>query len=330
MIESATVFADDPSVTAMVGSMYSGASRLQIPVTNEAGLLQCSPTSTDPELTRPEHGALALRSAYPERINFVRAIATNAAEGPAMASFATDDLELRHILVVDVFDDVGSGRRIADSFAEAFERLGWQTTRRTLNEGADPADVLEAMRADASLEGIYLGTFEAAVAAEFRLAMADDGLGDLPFLAWEPLVTETDDQSYIHLSGDAAAGSFATRVVIAPPKAAFAQRFVSLYDWTADDVPYAAATYACVEVIVDALRTAAQDSPSADGLREAVRSTAVNSERRVETVIGSLTFDQNGDPLQQYVEVMAVDLNADGGVGGWVVTKPTQDYGPLP
>jgi hypothetical protein len=68
----------------------------------------------------------------------------------------------------------------------------------------------------------------------------------------------------------------------------------------------------------------------ADGLREAVRSTAVDVSRRVETVIGSLAFDVNGDPLQQYVDVMTVDLDADGGIGGWVVTKPTQDYGPLP
>jgi ABC-type branched-subunit amino acid transport system substrate-binding protein len=190
--------------------------------------------------------------------------------------------------------------------------------------------VVESLQSDDTLQAIYLGTFEAGIAADVRSAMADGGLGHLPFLAWEPLVTTTDEESYIYLSGDAAEGSYATRVVIAPTKAAFAQRFVSLYDWETEDVPYAAATYACVEVILDTLRTAAQGSPSADGLREAVRSTAVDLERRVETVIGSLAFDQNGDPLQQYVEVMAVDLNAEGGIGGWVVTKPTQDYGPLP
>jgi class 3 adenylate cyclase/ABC-type branched-subunit amino acid transport system substrate-binding protein len=330
MIESATVFADDPSVLGMVGSMYSGAARLQIPVTNQAGLLQCSPTATDPELTRPEHGALALRSANPDRINFVRATSTNAVEGLAMASFAYNDLDARHVLVVDSIDDVNAARRIADGFSDAFVRLGGQTTRRTLNEGADPAGVLELLDEDASLEAVWVGSFDPEVVADIRLAMVDAGHGELPMLSWEPIITPTDEESFIHFAGDAADGSYATRVVIAPTKAAFAQRFVDLYDWTTDDVPYAAATYACVEVILDALRAAAQNSPSADSLREAVRSLAVDAESRVETVIGGLTFDHNGDPLQQYVEVMTVDLDADGGIGGWVVTKPTQDYGPLP
>jgi class 3 adenylate cyclase/ABC-type branched-subunit amino acid transport system substrate-binding protein len=329
-INNATELVADPAVIAMVGSEYSGGAILQIPITNEGGLLQCSPTATDPELTRPEHGALALRSAFPERINFVRAIATNAAEGPAMASFAFNDLEIRQVLVIDAIEEDDAGRRIAEGFSDAFEGLGGQTTRQTLNVGAEPAEVLQPLDDDTGLQAVFLGAIDAAVAADVRRAMVDGGHGTLPFLSWEPLVTPTDDESFIHFGGDAAAGSYASRVVIAPVQAAFAQRFLSLHDWTTDDVPYAAAAYACTEVILDALRTAAETGPSAEGLREVLRSTAVDLERRVETVIGSLTFDRNGDPLQQYVEIMTVDLNAEGGIGGWVVTNPLQDYGPLP
>lgn len=328
---NATTFAVDPSVLAMIGSPHSPMVRAQIPITNEAGLAQCSPTATDPALTRPEHGALALRSAFPEQINFVRTIATNAVEGPAMASFAFNDLGVSHVLVIDAIDDQNIGRRLADAFATAFEDLGGQVTQQTLNEGAEPASVLQPLDEENGPQAVYAATFDQAVAGDVRAAMAQAGHGVLSFLSWEGVVGPGDDaESFVARSGDAAAGSFATRVAIAPVKAAFADRLLASDQWTAEDVPYVAAAYACTEVILDALRSVAASGTSADRIREAVRTTVVDPDRRFETVIGSLSFDQNGDLHQQYVEIMTVDAEADGGIGGWVITKPTQDYGPLP
>ena len=36
-----------------------------IPITNQAGLLECSPSNSDSSLTKPEHGALELRVGTP-------------------------------------------------------------------------------------------------------------------------------------------------------------------------------------------------------------------------------------------------------------------------
>ena len=57
----------DPSVVAMVGPTSSTVARAEIPITNQAGLLECSPANTTPGLTKPRDGALDLRSAFPDR-----------------------------------------------------------------------------------------------------------------------------------------------------------------------------------------------------------------------------------------------------------------------
>jgi ABC-type branched-subunit amino acid transport system substrate-binding protein len=92
---------------------------------------------------------------------------------------------------------------------------------------------------------------------------------------------------------------------------------------------YAAAAYACVEVIVDSLRGVARDRPASQGLREAVRAYAVDPAHHFETVVGDVAFDANGDSVHQYVTFFRVDPTAAGGLGDWVIDKQ-QDYGPAP
>ena len=70
--ENATAMVDDPRTIAVVGPYNSEIAAEQIPITNAAGLLQCSPSTTHPGLTKPDYGALDLRPDQPERINYVR------------------------------------------------------------------------------------------------------------------------------------------------------------------------------------------------------------------------------------------------------------------
>jgi ABC-type branched-subunit amino acid transport system substrate-binding protein len=315
----------DPRVVAMVGAPQSGLVEVQIPVSNATGLLQCSPSASDPILTRPEFGALQLRSAYPDRINFVRTYGTNAMEAPAMASFARSDLGVDHVLVILVPDEDETGQRIAESFSDTFERQGGEVTERTLNEGADPSTVLEPLSTGGPQAVYHAGLFSDA-AAEFRLAMVDAGHGDLPFLTWEAHV----HPGYPELAGDSADGTFATRLALAPAKATFVDRFRTVYEVSADEAKFAATGYACVEVIAEALRTVAMTGSSAEGLREATRAVAVDPARQVETVLGDISFDENGDPLQQFVEIVRPDPDAGEDEIGWVIEKAAQDYGPIP
>jgi ABC-type branched-subunit amino acid transport system substrate-binding protein len=76
-----------------------------------------------------------------------------------------------------------------------------------------------------------------------------------------------------------------------------------------------------MEVIVSSLRQIATQSPSAQGLREALRAYAVDPSHQSTTVLGTVGFDKNGDSTQQFVTFYRVEA------GDWVIDKQ-QDFGP--
>src|SRR5918995_3709481 len=71
-----TTFASDSSVAAVIGPFNSAVAKVQIPINNEAGLLQCSPANTNPDLTKGDAGA-QLRAANPDKPTYVRVATTD-------------------------------------------------------------------------------------------------------------------------------------------------------------------------------------------------------------------------------------------------------------
>ena len=60
---------NDPAVIGVVGPYNSAVAKVQIPISNAAGLLQCSPANTNQGLTKPEFGGLDLRTTNPDKIS---------------------------------------------------------------------------------------------------------------------------------------------------------------------------------------------------------------------------------------------------------------------
>jgi branched-chain amino acid transport system substrate-binding protein len=313
----------DPRTIAVVGPSGSPVGYAMLPLTNEAGLLQCSPSTSLPELTKPRYGALDLRSARPNDINYVRLAPSDDVQAPALASFAFRDLGTTTALVID---DGDVGRDTADGFAEEYASLGGRVTRRVLNAGADPMTVLP-IGGEAAPDVVFFAGFTDTGGAQLRLAMGEAGLGSLPFLSWDGLFdgSGTEDGSFIQRVGVAALGSYIAHASLGPPKASFVDAYRSRYRMEPDE--YAAATYACVEVIGASLGAIAASGPSPDGLREALRAYVVDPTHRYQTVLGTIGFDANGDSIQQFVTFYRVDPSAEGGAGDWVIEKQ-QDFGP--
>ena len=208
-------------------------------------------------------------------------------------------------------------------------KLGAAVTRRALNPGANTAAVLAPLTAAMHpANGVFFGGFADTGAVSIRKAMVAAGLARIPFVSWDAIGgSGSEAGTFVQLAGRAAAGSYQSHASIAPPKAGFADAYRSKFGSDPDE--YAAAAYACSEVILDALRTVASKGTSAAGLRAALRAEAVDPRHRYETVLGSIGFDANGDSLQQFVTFYRVDPSADGGNGDWVIEKQ-QDYGPAP
>jgi branched-chain amino acid transport system substrate-binding protein len=318
-----TAFIGDPKTVAMIGPLVSNVAEVEIPLTNTAGLLQCSPANSLPELTKPRDGALDLRKAFPTRINFIRTVPADDIQGVALASFVFRDLSVRKTLVID---DGNYGRQLADNFTAAYQKLGGLVVRETLNRATEPSSVLGPLSGADAPTAVLFGGFPDTGAVAVRLAMVAAGKAAVPFVSWDGISGGTDDPtSFLSMAGSAAAGSFYSHAAIALPKAGFVDRYRTRFGH--DPGEFGASAYACTQVIAEAMRAVAATGPSAAGLREAVRAYAVDPAHRYETVIGTVGFDANGDDLQQFVSFYKVDMGALGGKGDWILFKQA-DYGP--
>ena len=327
--QNARAQAADPWVVAVVGPWASPVAYTQIPIANEAGLLQCSPSATDPKLTKPRYGALNYRATFPDRINFIRLAPADDIQSVGMASFAFHDLAVKRVLVVDDTDELG--RQVGDIFEEAFLRLGGTVVRRALNPDGDAGAVLAPLSDPTDRPAaVFFGGFTGTGAPALRTAMVAAGHGSVPFLSWEGIYDPAGavEGSFIELAGPAAEGSYASRIAITPPRQDFVDRFRTAYG---QEPPheFVSAGYACTEVILQSLRAVAERRPGALELREMLRAHAVKTENRYETVLGTAGFDANGDSINQLVTFYRVEPSAAGGRGDWVVAKQ-QNFAPAP
>ena len=334
---AANKMAADPRTIAAVGPFTSPVARSTIPITNRAGLLECSPSNSHLDLTKPEFGAVELRKAHPDRISYVRLSPATDVQARALAAFVKHDLEAASALVI-----VDSDWQVeATEFVNAFTALGGQVAEARLGDPererfrdddewrrSRTSGVLERSDA-ASADAVVFAGATSDGAVEVRRDMREAGLESTPFVSWDRIWdgSGADDESYLDLAGKAADGTYVALATFAPPKA----DFVSAYRAAFGEEPseYASAAYACMQVILASLEAAAGDGPSADELREAVRVHAVDPRNRYETVLGTLGFDANGDSTQQMVSFYRVDPQALDGEGDWAFVKQ-QDFGSPP
>jgi DNA-binding SARP family transcriptional activator/ABC-type branched-subunit amino acid transport system substrate-binding protein len=325
---NAESFVADPRTIALIGPWGSAPAFETIPHTNEAGLLQCSPSATHPGLTKPRDGALDLRAARADAISFVRLAPADDIQAVAMAAFASHDLNARSVLVID---DTDVGRVIVDPFEREFSKLGGTTVRRALNPGADPRTVLAPLDSSGSLPDlVFFGGETDTGAVTIRRTMAETGHTATPLLSWDFLFDGSgrDPGSYLAQVGmPAAVGTYVAHASLPDPKFSFTDAYRQRFGAAPDE--YAPGGYACVEIIAAALRRVAPEGPSAAELREVVRGYVVDPSHRYETVLGSVGFDANGDTLQQFVTFYRVEASAADGAGDWT-TFDKQDFGPAP
>jgi len=124
-----------------------------------------------------------------------------------------------------------------------------------------------------------------------------------------------------------ATGTYAAHASLPDHRFAFADAYRKRFGDEPEE--YAAAGYACVQIIAAALREAADEAVSPDQARALLRAAVADPAQRFETVLGTVGFDANGDARQQFVTFYRVEASAASGAGDWVIFKK-QDFGPAP
>jgi branched-chain amino acid transport system substrate-binding protein len=119
--QNVQTFIADPAVLAMVGPFNSNVAKAEIPLTNDAGLAQISPSNTNDGLTIGD-AAKQLRTAHPDVNTYFRVCTRDSKQGSALAQVAYQRLGFRKIFVID--DNETYGKGLADVFDASFRQLG--------------------------------------------------------------------------------------------------------------------------------------------------------------------------------------------------------------
>ena len=133
----------DEATFGVVGPFNSSVARSEIPVSNEAGLPQCSPANTGVDLTK--EGSEVYRPSHPDVRNYFRVATPDDIQGPADAQIAYNDLGKTKAFVVD--DTQAFGKGVADSFSAAFEAHGGTIVGRQGNDYTQNQDFSSMLNA---------------------------------------------------------------------------------------------------------------------------------------------------------------------------------------
>ncbi|HEX7950230.1 MAG TPA: branched-chain amino acid ABC transporter substrate-binding protein [Candidatus Limnocylindrales bacterium] len=303
-----TQIVGDDSVVAVIGPLNSSVAKAQIPISNAAGLPQCSPANTNPDLTKGAPAA-QLRT---KPNNYVRIVTTDDVQGPAASQYIYDKLGKKSVYIIDSTDTFGKG--VADAFEADFKQRGGTVVK---HDGApkttqDYVSILTAAKA-LNPEAIYFGGVTADGGARILLAAAQVGLGDVPFVGPDGIndgSAQTKD-SFLNLAGDKAKNAYSTLAGIGdyPGKAKFDADYKAEYG--IDATGYAGQGFTCAQVMLDALGRAAATNPADNkALRAAILTALADTRYTYKTIQGDFTFDANGDTSQKIVSIYSYDATA--------------------
>ncbi len=307
----------EEAVVGVVGPFNSSVAKVQIPVSNEAGLFQCSPANTNPDLTKGDAGK-ELRAKNPDKINYVRVATTDDIQGPAVAQYGVNTLGLKSVAIIDDTETYGKG--LADAFEAEWTKLGGTVVGR---EGApkgttDYTAILTKFAAE-NPDSVFYGGVTATGGGLVRKQMSQVGLdpAKVAYLGGDGIQDGPGsvDGSFINIAGDAAANSASSVAAIAefPGRDEFNKKYKAAYGVEAG--AYSASGYACAQVILEAIKAAAAKG---DVTREAVRAAGTDTTKTFDTVLGPVMFDAVGDTSQKIISLYTVDLAAADGAGDWV------------
>jgi branched-chain amino acid transport system substrate-binding protein len=282
-------FISDSSVLAMIGPFNSNVAKAEIPLTNDAGLVQISPSNTNPGLTKGDD-AKKLRTQHPDANTYFRVCTTDDRQGAAGAQFAKK-FGYKKAFIVD--DNETYGKGLADVFEAQFKAGGGTVLgHEHLTQGQKDFKALLTKANNLGPDVVFYGGTSATGGGLLRKQMGDAGMAKVEYMGGDGI----SDEQFIKDAGSLANGTYYTVAAPETSKLASAKDFIAAYKarWGSDVGPYSANAYAAVQVEIAAIVAAI----NADGGKMPTRADVlknVAATSNLATPIGSVGFDANGD-----------------------------------
>lgn len=299
----------DPDAMVYMATYNSGASKISIPITNEAGLAQISYAATYPGLTKPGYEEGEPDQYYPTgKRNYMRVVPADDIQGAAGAKWAIESQGATKAYILD--DQSLYGHGVAQVFNDSFLELGGEVLGF---EGYDPKapdyQALMTKIADAGPDILYVGATvdnnAPKLVLDFRSIMPAD---QVTFLGPDGLV----NQAFIDGAGDASNGAFVTFAGLPPsallelggPGADYVSRITEILGHSPDS--YATYAYEATVAVIQAI-DAAQEKDRAKILEALMATKDFNS-----VLGGTWSFTETGDTDSLLMSVNEIKPNADG------------------
>ncbi|HEX3468737.1 MAG TPA: branched-chain amino acid ABC transporter substrate-binding protein [Candidatus Elarobacter sp.] len=306
--QNVKTFIADSSVLAMIGPFNSNVAKSEIPLTNDAGLVQIAPSTTNDGLTTGDD-AKKLRTAHPDVNTFFRVCTRDSRQGAALAQIAWQKLSYKKAFIID--DNETYGKGLADVFESSFKELGG-TVLGHEHTTANQQDFKALLTKAASLKPdvVFYGGTTSTGGGLVRKQMGDAGLGKTPYLGGDGI----SDDEFETVAGDSANGSYMTVAAPDADKLPSAKAFIAAYKarFKSDVGPYSANAYTGAKIEIAAIEKAINDAGGKMPTRADVLKY-VAATKDFDSPIGKVGFDANGDTTSPILTLLEV-------VGGKKVT----------
>jgi branched-chain amino acid transport system substrate-binding protein len=299
--QNVKTFIADDAVLAMVGPFNSNVAKAEIPLSNDAGLAQISPSNTNDGLTVGDD-AKKLRTAHPDTNAYFRVCTRDQKQGQTLAQVAYQRLGFKKAFVID--DNETYGKGLADVFDAQYRQLGG-TVQGHEHITANQVDFKALLTKIKSLNPdiVFFGGNTSTGGGLIRKQMADAGMAKTPYLGGDGI----SDPEFETQAGTMANGAYFTTAAPDASKLPSAKAFVAAYKarFKGDVGPYSANAYTAAKIEIAAIEKAITDNGGKMPTRaDVLKNIAATS--NLDSPIGKQGFDANGDTTSPILSLYKV------------------------
>ena len=306
---NARKYVEDETIIGVLGTFNSGCAKIEVPIANEASLAYISPANTAVGLTHVGPGS---ESGEPEKYyptgtrNYARVVTPDDIQGQIDAAYMKDKLGVTKVFILDDKDAYGKG--VADAFELAAKDLGLAVAgHEGWDANAQNYKALMTKIKSTGADGVFIGgisCFNGGQLVKDKVAVVGDN---------EAVPTVVSD-GFVQVSlfdeagADIAEGLYGSAPTLNPDDLPGAGKEFNakVEEQFGKPEVYTAYAVAALQMMLAALE-------KSDGTREGV--TGALAGDSADTVVGPITFDENGDPADKFESI----FQAKG--GAWVFVE---------
>ena len=274
----------DAHVVAVVGHLNSGVSIPASKIYSDAGIVQVSPSSTNPDYTNQGY-----KTTY-------RVVGTDAQQGPALAHYVVKNLKYKTIAIVD--DATQYGKGLADEFEKTAKADGATIiVREATNDKATDFKAILTNIKSKKPDAIMYGGMDA-TGGPFAKQAKELGI-TAKIIGGDGICSPTLPD----LAGAASENVVCSTVGLPLSKikdgANFAKRYKERFN--ADVQIYSPMSYDAMMVIIEAMKKANSTDPKAI--------LAAMPQTNYSGLTGNIAFDAKGDLKESYITINEFKAN---------------------